>query len=79
MESMLWDRVGELADQAPRLSDLRYHKLELVAASRKRPRGETISEELRRAERHAALIGLSAAPLMRRVRAVTDARIIVMK
>jgi Uncharacterised nucleotidyltransferase len=79
MESLLWDRVGELADQAPRISDLRYHKLELVAASRMRARGDSVPDELRQCERFAAVIGLSAAPLMRRVQAATDASMIVMK
>ena len=32
MESVLWERVGELADRAPRISDLRHHKLHLLAA-----------------------------------------------
>jgi hypothetical protein len=77
--SMLWERIGELADQAQRNSDLRYHKLHLVAASRMRRRGEEIPAELRQAEREAAVMRLSAAPLVRRIRAATDASIIVMK
>jgi Uncharacterised nucleotidyltransferase len=79
MGSILWERVGELADRASRISDLQYHKLELIAASRMRARGEEVSEELRRAELHAAVVGISAGPLMRRVREATDARMIVMK
>ncbi len=79
MESVLWERVGELADQATRISDLYYHKLELLAASRVRARGEEVPDELRRSELHAAVVGLSARPLMRRVRAATDAHMIVMK
>ena len=79
MELVLWERVGELADQAPRISDLRYHKLQLIAASRMRGRGEDVPAELRDAERHAAAIALSAAPLIRRIRAATDAPLIVMK
>ena len=42
MDALLWERVGELADRAPRLSDLRHHKLHLVAASRMRARGEAV-------------------------------------
>ncbi len=79
MESLLWERVGELADQAPRISDLRHHKLQLIAASRMRARRVEVPEELRRAERHAAAIALSATPLIRRVRAATDRPMIVMK
>ena len=74
MESLLWERVGELADQAPRISDLRHHKLQLIAASRMRARRVEVPEELRRAERHAAAIALSATPLIRRIRAATDGR-----
>jgi hypothetical protein len=79
LDSILWERVGELADQAPQISDLRYHKLELVAASRMRARGESVPVELRECERYAAVIELSAVPLMRRVRAATDAPMLVMK
>jgi hypothetical protein len=78
-ESTLWERVGELADQAPQISDLRYHKLELVAAARMRERGESVANALRQDERFAAVIGLSVGPLMRRVRAATDAPMLVMK
>ena len=76
---VLWDRVGELADLAPRISDLRHHKLHLIAASRMRRRGEDVPGELRQAECRAAALTLGAAPLMRRIRAATDAPIIVMK
>ena len=76
---MLWDRVGELADRAPRLSDLRHHKLHLLAASRMRTRGEAVPAELLAEERRLAAVSISAAPLLRRVRDASDARIIVMK
>ena len=79
MHSTLWERVGKLADQATRVSDLNYHKLELIAASRRRARGQEVPDELRRAELHAAVVGLTAGPLMQRVRAATEARMIVMK
>ncbi|MDA0179871.1 nucleotidyltransferase family protein [Solirubrobacter phytolaccae] len=76
----LWNRVDELADRAPRLSDLRHHKLHLVAASRRRAAGEAIPADLQHDERLAAAILLGAGLLMRRVRAaVPDAQIIVMK
>jgi hypothetical protein len=79
MESLLWERVGELTDRAPRLSDLRHHKLHLLAASRRRARGEEIPADLVHDERFAAALALSAATLMRHVRAATDAEIVVMK
>jgi hypothetical protein len=79
MNDPLWERVGELADGAPTLSDLFHHKLHLLAASRMRRRGQAVPEELRVAESRAAAIAISAAPLLRRVRAATDAPMIVMK
>jgi hypothetical protein len=75
----LWDRVGELADRAPRFSDLHHHRLHLIAASRMRTLGELLHEALVFEERLAAANSLSAPTLMRRVREATDARIIVMK
>jgi hypothetical protein len=76
---MLWERVGELADRAPRLSDLRHHKLHLLAASRMRARGEEVPAELVEEERRLAAVSISASMLLRRIRAVSDAPIIVMK
>jgi hypothetical protein len=76
---MLWERVGELADRAPRLSDLRHHKLHLLAASRMRERGEEVPAELVAEERRLAAVSISASLLMRRIRSVSDAPIIVMK
>ncbi|MDA0168629.1 nucleotidyltransferase family protein [Solirubrobacter taibaiensis] len=77
--AVLWDRVGELADRAPRLSDLRHHKLHLLAASRRRAAGLDVPADLQTDERLSAAILLGAGALMRRVRAATDATIIVMK
>jgi hypothetical protein len=79
MYESLWERVGELADRAPRVSDLRHHKLQLVAASRKRARGEAVSPELQAEERIAAAVGLGANVLMQRARKATDADFVVMK
>jgi len=79
MEAVLWDRVGELADRAANLSDLRHHKLHLVAAQRLRERGETVPEELRHLERHAAAIGLTAGLTIRMLRDATSQPFLVMK
>ena len=57
MESMLWERVGELADRAPQISDLRHHKLQLIAASRMRRAANRSDRTLaRRRSGHAAAI-----------------------
>lgn len=76
---MLWERVGELADRAQRLSDLRHHKLHLLAASRMRARGEEVPAELVEEERRLAAVSLSAGMLLRRIRSVSDVPMIVMK
>jgi Uncharacterised nucleotidyltransferase len=80
MDSMLWSRVGALADRASCLSDLRHHKLQLIAASRMRERGQAVPPELRHAERHAAAITLSKAEMIRLLRDATgDTPFLVMK
>jgi hypothetical protein len=79
MDELLWERVGQLTDRALRLSDLRHHRLQLLAASRMRARGENVPPELVREERMAAAVGLAARVLMQHARRATDARIIVMK
>jgi hypothetical protein len=79
MESWLWQRVGELADAAPSVSDLRYHKLELIAAARMRARGEPPPAALIADERRAAVLGLAIPTVLRRVRAACDGPVVLMK
>jgi hypothetical protein len=79
IEAVLWERVGELADNAPTLSDLRHHRLHLLAATRLRQRGIQLPAEMRMDQARAAAITISAAPLLRRIRTATDAPMIVMK
>ena len=69
MDSLLWERVGELADRAPQVSDLRHHKLQLIAASRMRERGKTVPTELAAEERSFAALSLTTPMLLRRIRA----------
>jgi hypothetical protein len=77
--SLLWSRVGQLADRGSCIADLRHHKLHLIAASRLRERGEEVPEPLRHAERHAAAIALSAGSMLRTLRQATGAPFLVMK
>jgi hypothetical protein len=79
MDSVLWERVGELADRAPRLSDLQYHKLQLVAASRMRARGEAVPRVLVDDQRRAAFIALAIPSVLRRVRATCAGPLVLMK
>jgi hypothetical protein len=79
MPTVLWQRVGELADRAPRVSDLRYHRLHLVAASRARVRGDVVPVALRAAQRDQAAVALATPRVLARVRDACDGPLILMK
>src|SRR4051794_9214539 len=79
MPATLWERVGELADRAPQISDLRHHKLQLIAASRMRDRGEDVPDELVAEERSAAALSLAVPLVLGRIRAACDGPLVVMK
>jgi hypothetical protein len=79
MEQALWQRVDELAALAPRLSDLRYHRLHLVAAAHARRRGEAVPAALRAAQRDQAAIALATPRVLARVRAACDGTLLLMK
>ncbi len=75
----LWHVVDELVDRAPRLSDLRSHKLELFAARRWREFGRPVPEELAEAERLARVTALAAPRLLARIREVIDGPVVLLK
>ncbi|HWI08614.1 MAG TPA: nucleotidyltransferase family protein [Solirubrobacteraceae bacterium] len=76
---MRWERVEELAGRAPSFADLRFHRLELVAARRLRERGEPLSPQLRDAERDRVLIDLAAHDVLRRIRRAYPGRLVLFK
>lgn len=76
---MRWERVEELAERAPSVADLQFHKLELVAARRLRERGGRLPPQLREAERQRALVDLAAHDVLRRIRAAYDGRLVLFK
>ena len=78
-QSVLWARVDELVAQAPDLSALRRHRLELLAARRQRRLGLALDAELRASERSSAVADLAASFLLRRIRATVDGPLVVMK
>lgn len=78
-DSGLWDRVDRLVDRAPRLSDLRAHKLHLVAARRWRRGGRTADPMLVQDERAAGVVSLAVPLVLERARDAYDGRMIVMK
>lgn len=78
-QTVLWDRVDELVAQAPDLSALRRHRLELLAARRQRRLGFAVDGELRASVRSAAVADLAASFLLRRIRATVEGPVVVMK
>jgi hypothetical protein len=75
----LWQAVDLLVDRAPRLSDLEYHGLHLLAASRRRSLGRAVPDPLREAERRAAVIQLAVPILLQQLRASCDGKLVLMK
>src|ERR687892_452520 len=68
----LWEGVERLVDRASSLADLGVHGLHLVAARRWRERGRELPDGLQREARATAILGVVAAGLLERVRAVCD-------
>jgi hypothetical protein len=77
--SSIWASVDQLVDCAPRLSDLREHKLHLFAARRWRALGRPLPPGLLAEERLAAINALTAALVLERVRAACDGPLILLK
>jgi Uncharacterised nucleotidyltransferase len=75
----LWGAVDRLIDRAPRLSDLRSHRLELLALRRWRILGLPVPEELLDEERRSALHTLTAPLVLERVRAALDGPMLLLK
>jgi hypothetical protein len=75
----LWAAVDRLIDRAPRLSDLRSHRIELLALRRWRSLGLHVPEELLEEERRAAVPTLTAPLVLERVRAALDGPILLLK
>jgi hypothetical protein len=75
----LWQSVDRLVARAPRLSDLRYHGLEHLAARRLRRLGQPVPAELSSGERAAAVVGLIAPLVLERILDTYDGRVALMK
>lgn len=75
----LWDGLARLADRAPRLSDLRSHRIELFAAQRWRDLGRPVPDELLHDLRRSALTALAAPAVLARIRAACDGPLILFK
>jgi hypothetical protein len=75
----LVERVGCFSDSSPSVADLEYHRVELIAARRRREAGLTLSRELVERERAAAVTSLAAPALLARVRAAADGPLLLVK
>ena len=79
MTAQLWRRVEELVDRARDPSDLREHRLELVAARRWRELGRAVPDDLREQERMAAVTALAVPAVLERIRAALSGPIVLLK
>jgi Uncharacterised nucleotidyltransferase len=75
----IWDSAEALALRSPGLSDLRVHRLHLIAARALRSAGRPVPDELRAEARLAAAVALATPILLERVRAAYDGTIVLMK
>jgi hypothetical protein len=79
VEGAIWAGVDRLVDRAPRLSDLRTHRLQLLAARRWRELGRPVPPDLLHEERMAGIATLSVEPVLKQVRAAYGGRIMLLK
>ena len=77
--TLLWERLDELVQEAPRLSDLVDHRLHLFAARRLRSRGEPVPAEFVRDEQATALLSMMVPHVLARVRETLTGPILLIK
>ena len=75
----MWRRVDTLAEQAPTVRALRFHRLELIEARRRRAAGLPPLSELRNDVAAAALLDLAVPTVLTRAREAYDGRLLLMK
>jgi hypothetical protein len=78
-EPALWARVEQLVDAAPSLGSLRTHRLQLVAARIQSAHGIPVPPDLRREQRRAAVMAMSAPLLLARARSAYDGALLLIK
>jgi len=74
-----WEGVARLVDRSPSIHDLRAHRLELLAAARRRERGLPVPSELTEDVRLADLSTLTAIALVKRIRDVCSGPLLLFK
>ena len=75
----VFERVDDLIDRSPSLADLRHHRIELLAARRRRELGLGLPASLVAQERLSAAAALAAPVLLERVRAASDGPLVLFK
>src|SRR3954468_22184128 len=75
----MWDRIDALAERAPHVRALRYHRLGLVEARRRRRAGLAPLPEPAGEAMRAAMIDLAVPPLLARARAAYGGRLLLVK
>ena len=75
----VFERVDDLIDRSPSLADLRHHRIELLAARRRRELGLELPASLVAQERLSAAAALAAPVLLERVRAASDGPLVLFK
>lgn len=77
--SDLWAAVDGLVDRAPRVSDLNFHGLHLLAARRYRQTGRLVPRDLATAERASAVLTIVVPAVLEQIRRAYDRTIVLMK
>lgn len=76
---MLWERIDELLERAPHVRALRFHRLELLEARRRRSAGLPTLAELAAEAAQAVIADLAVPALLARARAACDGRLVLVK
>lgn len=76
---MLWERIDELLERAPHVRALRFHRLELLEARRRRSAGLPALAELAAEAAQAVIADLAVPALLARARAACDGRLVLVK
>jgi Uncharacterised nucleotidyltransferase len=77
--SSLWTAVDGLVDRAPRISDLTFHGLHLLAARRYRQTGRLVPRDVATAERASAVLTIVVPAVLEQIRRAYGRTIVLMK
>jgi hypothetical protein len=75
----MWGAVDTLLQRAPSLTALRYHRLALLEADRRRRAGEPLTDALAREQMIAVVSELAVTPALLRIREAYDGPLVLLK